>query len=65
MFDYSHDAHATVVQVAMSCRDSRYCILQGSQLGKTDGDFSPLVRYIEPFHKINASHLGQSFQVSP
>lgn len=38
-----HDLHATVVPVTMSCQVSHYCNLHGSQLGKSDGDFSPLV----------------------
>lgn len=57
MVDYSHDAHAIVVPVAISCQVSCYGCLQSLQLGKMDGDFSPLVECLVPFHTVKASQL--------
>lgn len=42
MIDYYHDIHATSASVVMSCQ-AMHCSSQGSQLGKTENYFSPVV----------------------
>lgn len=62
--DYTHDAQATLIPVASSCQASCSWSLQGSHLGKTGGEFSPLVGCIAPFHVAKISQLGGSFWVT-
>lgn len=62
--DYSHNTHAAIVPVGISCQIG-YCYnLQFSHLGKITGDFSLPVAYIESSSTMKAKQWEWYFQIS-